>query len=90
MVAIVPMPMAMLVVAAVLEAAMATPSATPRERRSPVPGPPGGAGGEDAGGMDGDGWGDGDGMEGSSRRADEGRAARNVMEHLAFVLRQSR
>ncbi|MFJ1812339.1 MULTISPECIES: hypothetical protein [unclassified Streptomyces] len=51
-----PMPMAMLVVAAVLDAAMATPSTTPRERRRAEPGA------EDRGGAD--------DMEGSSGTAD--------------------
>ncbi|MGX1240112.1 hypothetical protein RKD46_001216 [Streptomyces pseudovenezuelae] len=65
--AIVPMPMAMLVVAAVLEAAMATPSTTPRERRRS------GLGAEERGGLD--------DMVGSSGTEDEeegvgGRATR--------------
>ncbi|GAA3815361.1 hypothetical protein GCM10023083_56840 [Streptomyces phyllanthi] len=68
MVAIVPMPMAMLVVAAVLDAAIATPSTTPRERRRTGPDPADGLGGEDRGGAD--------DMEGSSGDGGRGRAAR--------------
>ncbi|WP_406102966.1 hypothetical protein [Streptomyces canus] len=58
MVAIVPMPMAMLVVAAVLDAAMATPSTTPRERRRAEPGAEGGGGADDMRGSSGTGDGE--------------------------------
>jgi len=54
------MPMAMLVVAAVLDAAMATPSTTPRERRRSGLGA---LGAEERGGLD--------DMEGSSGTEDE-------------------
>lgn len=74
MVAIVPMPMAMLVVAAVLEAARATPSTTPRERRSDFPG------GEDASGAD--------DMEGSSGTGDGEEPRGEVMEQPLATLGQ--
>ncbi|GLP69670.1 hypothetical protein TUSST3_62920 [Streptomyces sp. TUS-ST3] len=74
MVAIVPMPMAMLVVAAVLDAAMATPSTTPRERRRS------GLGAEERGGAE--------DMEGSSGTGDGEEPRGEVMEQPMSTLGQ--